>query len=511
MAITTCAECAHQVSDKAASCPNCGAPAARAEKANAAPRRRGVLTRLLTTLLALWLIATTAWWLTTFRLSELVGSGGRLSRMGRTVSESAPAPLDADRRAAPVLPAPEPHPALRTVYQTTAEQLYRDYSANAVRTQSSIGNSQVRISGSILEIDEDAQGRPVVRLATGNDSSLGLRLGEDQQAAAAQLVKGETVEIQCDRMQRISESVQGSDCALAAVDAGSRQVYLAVFFANQAGTAPLYVLGPMPETMCLSQMDSISSQLGATMPAARVSFKSCTATTRDGIARDNCRQTTSASPLPDVPSAHLWRYDCGPLTVARVKVRKAAPAEPAPNETAATPAAAAAAAATVEPAPSEAAATPAGAAAATATVEPAPPSVRPSSETAAPSADAQTRPGPAPVEVALSQPAQPAPAPPSAAPPPAPDPDDVASVRQKDPEAADRIVSYCRGVAAVAADRAAASASCRQSEQEAWRRLVVQNEFPAFDEAMLRKCSEPPFPDSYVAKESCAKYRLHIN
>jgi hypothetical protein len=40
---------------------------------------------------------------------------------------------------------------------------------------------------------------------------------------------------------------------------------------------------------------------------------------------------------------------------------------------------------------------------------------------------------------------------------------------------------------------------------------VLNNEFPTLDDATRRKCNEPPFPDSYVAKESCARYQLHIN
>jgi hypothetical protein len=49
------------------------------------------------------------------------------------------------------------------------------------------------------------------------------------------------------------------------------------------------------------------------------------------------------------------------------------------------------------------------------------------------------------------------------------------------------------------------------TKANAWTRLVLNNEFPALDDAMRARCNEPPFPDSYVAKESCARYQLHIN
>jgi hypothetical protein len=90
-------------------------------------------------------------------------------------------------------------------------------------------------------------------------------------------------------------------------------------------------------------------------------------------------------------------------------------------------------------------------------------------------------------------------------------PEDLVTVKSADPSAADRIAAYCNKATASASDQAAVAAGCRHDEVAAWTRLVVNNEFPALDELARRKCSESPFPDSYVAKESCAKYVLHIN
>ena len=77
------------------------------------------------------------------------------------------------------------------------------------------------------------------------------------------------------------------------------------------------------------------------------------------------------------------------------------------------------------------------------------------------------------------------------------------------PQAADHITSYCAQTT-VSNNRDTFIADCRRSEAEAWTRLVLQNEFPTLDEATRRKCSEPPFPDTYLAKESCARYVLHV-
>src|SRR5262249_31044857 len=62
MAIIPCRECAHQVSDQAASCPSCGAPiAAPPPPIQARPRSRHRLSRVLITLMALWTLGTVLW------------------------------------------------------------------------------------------------------------------------------------------------------------------------------------------------------------------------------------------------------------------------------------------------------------------------------------------------------------------------------------------------------------------------------------------------------------------
>ena len=95
--------------------------------------------------------------------------------------------------------------------------------------------------------------------------------------------------------------------------------------------------------------------------------------------------------------------------------------------------------------------------------------------------------------------------------PPAPvSTDDLAPVRALDANAADHISAYCAAVSAKAVDRRDAIESmCRHQEATAWRRLIVDNEFSAATAAIIQSCSQPPFPDSYVAKEACAKYELH--
>jgi hypothetical protein len=90
-------------------------------------------------------------------------------------------------------------------------------------------------------------------------------------------------------------------------------------------------------------------------------------------------------------------------------------------------------------------------------------------------------------------------------------PADLLTVKATDPGAAEHIVSYCNAATASAGDPAAVAAGCQHEEAAAWNRLVLHNEFPALDDTTRRKCNEPPFPDSYVAKESCAKYLLRTS
>jgi len=243
MAIIACSECAHEVSNQAATCPNCGAPIAAAAAKPKRRTKRGIFS-ILIALTVLCLIAAALWYLPPNQLSTLLAQFGRKAEHSALAVRSAPAePLNA---------------AIRPVYQITAEQLFQTYSANAVATQSRIGNSRIRITGTVAVIDEDAAGHPAVRLLTSHDDSAEMLLNDDQKAAAAELVKGEMVDVQCDKIQRDGTqrtiaTPQGSGCALVSVDAGSTQAYLAVFLPDEKGVAPVYIVGPMSKAACLSR------------------------------------------------------------------------------------------------------------------------------------------------------------------------------------------------------------------------------------------------------------------
>jgi len=496
MAIIACSECAHQVSNLAATCPHCGAPIAAP---SAKPKRRSKRSVLgiLIALAVLCLIAATLWYLPPNQLSALLGQFSRRAEHSAPVEPLRPAIHPALAERSPRKSDVERRP----VYQITAEQLFQAYSANAVATQSRIGNSRIRITGTVAEIDEDASGHPVVRLLTSHDDGAEMMLNDDQKAAAAELVKGEMVDVQCDKIQRDNTrrtiaAPQGSGCALVSVDAGSTQAYLAVFLPNEKGVAPVYIVGPMSKAACLSRGDSISAQLGEARRDHIVS-KNCAATAHESIPSEGCHLSASMTALPDMPTAHLWRYDCAERPAPPRRATETATVQKKSVHGSAVPNVATD---TVTEAPATAADSATATTATTATE-------KTPSTAAADVTSVATAPAPA------AAPPAPAPAPATnadvAAAPAIPA--DLVTVKAADPSAADRIAAYCNKATASASDQAAVAAGCRQEEVAAWTRFVLNNEFPALDEPMRHKCSESPFPDSYVAKESCAKYVLHIN
>jgi hypothetical protein len=520
MAMMPCKECNHQISDRAASCPNCGAPVATPV---VVPPPL-LFKRVFAAVLLLAGVGAVIWVVLPHPAREQVTGMvlGVTHKGASATAHEGVAPTPVAVKAADV-PLP--------LYSTTAEQLYQDYSANVVAAQSRIGSRRIRISGNVTEIDEDDAGRPLVKLWSGNPpaGSAAFRLNDDQKAAAAELVKGQAVDLECARMQHAASGPEGTGCALVPVDPGAQQAYLAVAVSDDKGQAPIYIVGPMPRSTCLTRSDIVSTQVAGNM---HIVSKQCSATAQENLPSVGCRLDSSMSAVPDMPAAHLWKYECAMPDIA-ARPAKASTKEsrasrkvavPTPRPTAESDSSgeladalppmftpmAVAHAASVAPA---AATAELAAAASTAATAPAPDSSAGMSiQAASPAPDA----GPATPIVAgtastVSSAAS-TPAPNAAGDAAAPTtPSELMSVKAKDPGAADHIASYCNNATAAAANHDAVAAGCRRDEVAAWNRMVVQNEFPSLDDASRQKCSQAPFPDSYVAKEVCAKYQLRVN
>jgi hypothetical protein len=465
MAIIVCRECDHRVSDQAASCPSCGAPIAAGIDASQQQQRRIVVAVIGAA--ALVLIGA-VYWFDVRRPSS--PSSARSEAFSRTDQSSS---LES-RGDVPVTP--------RTVYQTTAERLYQDYAANGVAMQTKIAGSLVRITGRISEIDEDASGSPVVKLAAGNDSNINMTLGTDEVAAAAQLSRGQTVDIQCDRMRRVQGSPEGSRCNLVLVqEAASTPVPV---IRAPAPVSPANPVAPASEVHSAAtsapantgrkSRRSLPQSVIAMVPAIPSESESPAKATPVGAA-----EMTTVSPIAPAPNGSAMPVAHEPSTppLRFASIAEATPErEPsvATGTTALTPTADVTSTPTVTP---TAAVTPSGAVTATAAAVPVASAMPIASASATPIASA-----------------------------PAVASDDLATVRAADPQAADHIASYCASTSGAGGG----AANCRRDEQEAWTRLVQHNEFPALDNATRLKCSQPPFPDSYRAKEICAKYELRI-
>ncbi len=444
MSMIACKECSHQISDKAESCPSCGAPTATPPKRR--PIRRA-LYAMLVTFAAIWLIGA-AFWIVRMVAGPERSIGEAAESTEENVKQPSPvgSPLPTNRFASTDrTSSAEPGPAPRLVYQITAEQLYQDYSTNGVATQSRIGESRIRVTGTVAVIDEDSSGHPVVKLAAGDGSSADMTLTTDQTGAAAQLVKGETVDIECDRMRHVLGSPDGSDCVLVLVDARPKQVYAASGSSTgDVAKASRHVARRKAEALpAVSVPGPAEASLQGQVPPEAVAF----------VSEDQ-----------DIPAPRAT----APAAVQNV--------------------------------------TPTGGAIA--------PSVEATARSAVPSATGIETgigvPGVANIRLASAAPPPAAPQSTSAPLPPGASDDELAPVRAADPQAAQHIVSYCDSTSATAANRTDFETGCKRDEAGAWERMVLHKEFPALDDATRRKCSEPPFPDSYVAKELCAKYELHL-
>ena len=452
MAITVCGECDHKVSDRAASCPSCGAPLA--VKSAVLQRGQRALIGAVIAVAVLALVGTEFWF-------DTLRSQGHRGVISKPSSMS----LVPTGPAAASQPPGEVTASTRTVYQTTAERLYQDYAANGVATQSKIANSRVRITGKIAAIDEDAAGAPVVKLAASNDDSVSLTLGEDEIAAAAQLSRGQTVDVQCDRVHRVMGSPEGSQCSLLLVQGTFAAPPVAARAVSAAPASELNHVAAAGAGSGRKSRKSLPATTIALVPAAP-------SLSTDDSAAESAPGSAAATPVTAVeksaaPSTPLASIPLAPVAVAPGGAQTGAPAAAAPE-----PSAPPATTSAPEQRDAEARATPERA--------------TPSAESGAFVPDA-SRP-------ATSSPAMLA-------------SDDLALVRAADPQAADHIASYC---ASTSTATGAGAATCRRDEKEAWTRLVQNNEFPALDEATRLKCSQPPFPDSFRAKEICAKYELRI-
>jgi len=129
------------------------------------------------------------------------------------VATAAPIPVHAPTHSNSSGPAP---PSIkRSVYQVTAQELFRQYSANEVATDDRIGSAELEISGVVDAIDKDILNHVEVKLETSDEyDRVMLMLVDTDRRKAAALSKGQTVVAICDHARRMLSTPVASDCTL---------------------------------------------------------------------------------------------------------------------------------------------------------------------------------------------------------------------------------------------------------------------------------------------------------
>jgi tRNA_anti-like len=131
----------------------------------------------------------------------------------KSVAAAAPIPVHAPTHSNSSVPAP---PSIkRSVYQVTAQELFRQYSANEVATDDRIGSAELEISGVVDAIDKDILNHVEVMLETSDEyDRVMLMLVDTDRRKAAALSKGQTVVAICDHVRRMLSRPVASDCTL---------------------------------------------------------------------------------------------------------------------------------------------------------------------------------------------------------------------------------------------------------------------------------------------------------
>jgi len=109
--------------------------------------------------------------------------------------------------------ASRPAEAPKPVFATTAMQLFQDYDRNEVAADEAMKGHIVRVKGRIQAIDKDFTDDVIVNLQTPNEfMPARMQMIDEEKSAAAGLSKGQTVEVECERMSRVVGSPSGRKC-----------------------------------------------------------------------------------------------------------------------------------------------------------------------------------------------------------------------------------------------------------------------------------------------------------
>jgi len=197
MALISCAECQKTISDKAASCPHCGAPRntlktppvpSPNQKQKSVNRQFGK-----------------------FLLSSVLVFGAMAFVASLFNDQNTPSAttVTADVRSGIISGKPT------EVVQVTAAGLFQEYDNNEVATDNRLRGKIVEVTGTVASINKDFLDHVYVNLATQNQfMSASMHVPQSEEQKMASLRKGQKVVFRCPKMQRWVGSPSGGDCVL---------------------------------------------------------------------------------------------------------------------------------------------------------------------------------------------------------------------------------------------------------------------------------------------------------
>jgi uncharacterized protein YecT (DUF1311 family) len=201
----------------------------------------------------------------------------------------------AAREPAPNSDAPQ-HNA-RSVYATTAVELFRSYQANEVATDQKIGSAMIEITGTVKAIDKNMFGEPEIRLEVGDDfSSVTLTLDKSQLSVASGLTMGQSVVAHCDKVTRIIDYPVGEHCqVISRPQRASSNLQSPV--SSQSGlTEPRTIVSRVPREYVPSALIGDGNVLGANSASPAAAGEPSSGTQPSGVqAGFDCTKAQSPS------------------------------------------------------------------------------------------------------------------------------------------------------------------------------------------------------------------------